>query len=166
MDSDVFLQLVYSLAGLIVGFFFGRLSHEVHEVKERLMSDHHTDPAMPGPHVHGKAPSRRRDGLIGFVTIVLAVVSIVVVATGQANDARRQECENDYASEVAAAVVARSAAAAEDRAILIELVKDITNSTSRQESATALQHFIAATNRNDKIREAQPFPDPPEEVCK
>lgn len=101
---------------------------------------------------------------IETVIRVAVVLSIVLSLGASYWVTHLQSCQTDYATRNAAALRARDVAATQDRAAMDGLVTSISLAKSAADTRAALQAYIDARARSDKVRAENPLPVP-ERFC-
>jgi hypothetical protein len=167
----VLLSLFWTLAGLAVGYWLGRLGR-----LEALVSTP-PDPAEPGGLPAPEAVlvseevtvvnrGRVMDRVLGLVLVVLAVLSVassVVFISKQQESIDRQAataaCQNAFNRATAASTVERAEAAAKERQGQRQLLAVSFNpSTTPSERVAAYQSYLALLAEADAQRSANPLP--------
>lgn len=163
------------VAGLIAGFFMGRstvaLTVIAHAVQVR---DNERSP-MPEQDPAPPATKRWRFSLVHVMGAALIGLSVFGVVQNNAQDdatARLAVCQAAYANGFADALDARSKASAESQVALDEWMAKVNAIIQAPTAEAAAQirrafaDYQAARSEAKKKQEANPYPDPPRDVCK
>jgi hypothetical protein len=181
--------LAASIGGLIVGYWLGRMSREVHELREALMAEqdaHHATKARHGngePEIDRRSGDDRRQHGNGFpnliVGILLVVLSVASISAGALSLARRNaavDCQQAYNVAFSRALTERAQAAAFDRAAFTLLIRttaqiqadaqnvalsdDRAVNALRARSTAALNRYLVTSQKADVARADNPIPNP------
>lgn len=165
--SHEFWALLYGLAwsagGFIIGYFLGKTSREIHEVKEALVTTTTTDSLAE--------PRRNKDPLswvqsrpFGVFLIVLAVLTVAVSGYTLQKQGEIIDCQTAYNEAYSAALQERTRASKTDRDATREMVRSVVAAAQLPQeergraSFGALNAFLVASAEADKTREANPLP--------
>lgn len=183
-------SMAWSVAGLIIGYALGRMSRDVHELREALVDeqDAHDDAVgrerRSGEDRRAPVQPNRTSQLLGVAIIILAALSVSASAVAVQRQSDQVACQNRYNRSFADALSERSRAADADRAAITRLItvsaqlnteaqaldpsdpKDAAAYQALQKRATqATKDYLDALGEADKRRAANPIPAPPGDLC-
>lgn len=168
-------SLAWGLGGLVIGYWLGTMTREVHELREALVAEqdahyetrHGSPPDGDRRSGHDRRRGSRMNYLIGAVLIVLAVGSVTFTALESQERNRVTECQSNYNLAFSRALNERVKAAQKDRAAIRELVQTVAQSRSDGGAIdAAFQRFLDATAEADGIRRNNPTPPFPLKRCR
>lgn len=159
----------WSLAGLLIGVFIGRLTVAVDAVANAVQEG---EPAMP------EQPTQRRrvrlritsnTVLVGVLVALGLLTGVQAYVQGQATD-RLAECQATYSNGIADALDARSTASAETQQALDELLGTVSSaaptSEGGQQVRQALADYMAKRAKAKTAQKDNPYPPAPRDACK
>lgn len=151
---DVLTGLVYSVAGFMGGFTVGRLTREVHEIRETVMPDTFARKDSDGSQHATK---------LGVAIIILSLLTVISAAFTAVQAKRQAQCQRDYNARFVEAFQARARAADADRAALNTMIIRIANQKSTPaERKRVVAEYVQSIEAGDAARKAHPLPQPPD----
>jgi len=151
---DALLGTAYSLTGFVVGFLLGRVTREVHEIKETV---------VPETFAQEDAYHHTRATRLGIVVIILSLVTVVSSAMSTVAVYRQADCLREYNSRFTLAFNARATANDTDRKALNTMIVSIADrSLSQQERAAKFAAYVEQVKAGDRLRAEHPLPQPPD----
>lgn len=100
--------------------------------------------------------------IVGGVVLVLAITTVGSTAYYTHEQRQITECQAGFNEKFIEQLNARNKISESDRESLADLVKAVTNSTSREESRKALENYLKTKDKNDAERREHPYPELPE----
>lgn len=161
--TNVLASAAYSLAGFLVGFGLGRVSRDVHDIKESVVTEP-TRLVRRDPHQHGfwRWTDNR---VLGLGLLALSILTLVFAFIGSQKLTNQAQCQSEFNVRFGLAYQARAASADGDRNALNNLMLSIAGEPptpqGRAKARAAFEHYIAQIKTSDATRRAHPLPDPP-----
>lgn len=177
MTVYVVNSLAWALMGLLLGYLVVRSATHLEEVTTAMSpASPPPDPAAPDPESTrpprtvwwARFPRPAADRVIGAVVVILAIVSVAVMAVSvsaqQAAIERAERslaCQTQFNEAYAAALTERTEAARVERAAQRDL---LTNTRSEDPAAldAAISRYLAQLAEADQRRAANPYPADPD----
>jgi hypothetical protein len=156
MIWQVVAGLLYSGAGFVLGFAIGRVTREVHEIKETVVPETFVTRDEDGVrHTHATK--------LGVVVIVLSLLT-VLGATFTGLQAKAQaDCQSAYNARFFEAFQARAKANDGDRKALNTMLLALGDpSLTRDQRTKVFNDYLASIRASDADRRAHPLPQPPD----
>jgi hypothetical protein len=160
-------SLAYSTLGLIIGFMIGRLTREVHEVKEVVCPDEHTGHVHPA---HEKPTGKQgpvpttvliRSRTLGVMLIILSLVTVLLSTITAIDNRRKADCNRRYNIEFVRVFLERSKAADQDRDSLNKMLRGI-DSPDRAVRERVFRDYLTEIAATEEQRKQNPLPAPPD----
>lgn len=170
MTVYVVNSLAWALMGLLLGYLVGRSASHLEEVRSAMTppTPPPADPDAPEPAARttwwARFPRAATDGVIGAVVVILAIVSVAVMAvsvSAQQTAIERAErsiaCQTRFNEAYSAALTERTEAARVERAAQRDL---LVNTRSGDPTAldAAINRYLAQLAEADQRRAANPYP--------
>jgi hypothetical protein len=144
----LFSSLAWSLVGFLLGYFAGRSARKA---------------------AHDQAPDktwwRKFDFVIGTTVLLLSVLSVTISSFTLDKQSAQIGCQAQYNAAVSRAIVARQGAAADDRASLVQFVREVSVAKTPDAVRAAIDGFLSRAKTADLVRQRHPLPDPPTGNC-
>lgn len=151
---DALLGVAYSLVGFVVGFLLGRVTREVHEIKEAV---------VPETFANEDSDHRAHLTRLGIVVIILSLATVTTSAMSTIAVYRQSDCLRDYNSRFTVAFNARAAASDADRTALNSMILSIADKTKTQkEREVAFTTYVQQVKDGNATRAKNPLPQPPD----
>lgn len=116
--------------------------------------------------------NRSFQSLVGLFLTLIAVISLsyswsASTKENRSNDRLRAyvKCQGEWTNFFYQAIVASRTASQDAQAALDELVTTVSTSTSREQSAQALENYKAARAKQIQSQKENPLPEAPKSVC-
>jgi hypothetical protein len=158
----------WSLAGLLIGVFIGRLTVAADAIAAAVQDEETT---MPDP----RTPRRRRwritkNGVVVGVLVTLGLLTgVQAYVQGEATD-RLAECQATYSNALADALDARFGASSEAQQALDELLSTVSAAAPTPEGGQQVRQALAdyQSKRADakRAQKDNPYPPAPRDACK
>lgn len=100
--------------------------------------------------------------IVGSVVLVLALTTVGSTAYYSHEQRQATECQAEFNIQFIDQIKERNRISESDRESLATLVKEVTNSKSREERRKALEDYIKTKDKNDAERREHPYPELPE----
>lgn len=162
-------SILWAVGGLVVGFFLGR-SGQVFpvvspargtEVAAKRFTD--TDGEVTDTTLQRLGGSLRFDRVVGWVIIVMAIISVITVSYTVSRQQQTLTCQADYNAAFVAALDERSEAAAADRQAQRELLTGMVAARDPATSRTLIDSYLRKLDAADNQRDRNPLPQRP--IC-
>lgn len=147
-------SILWALCGLVVGFFLGRSGQAVNRTRGAELSE---------TTAHRFRDSVAFDRLVGWVVIVMAVISVITVSYTVSRTQQVVTCQADYNAAFVLAFDERSQAAAADRQAQRELLTGMVTTRDPATSRTLIDTYLRKLDEADNQRDDNPLPQRP--VC-
>jgi hypothetical protein len=111
---------------------------------------------------HGGWQGRTLGVIVLIMTLVTVVSNLYTNSQTRSNsehDRRVTACQAEYNRDFAKAVTIRGQYADEDRAELYKMITTVISGKTQEIRTKAITDWVAATERNNKLREATPLPN-------
>lgn len=154
--SELLNSLIYSAAGLTIGFIIGYATGRA----ARKDIENSEDDDMPNSFARQDEKHQQRLTSLGLVVIVLSVLTVTGTAFSIVQQKQQQQCFNDFNVKMARSYVARSQAGDEDRKALNNLIVSLNVDDPAKRRQVYLD-YIQNLQETDKKRQANPVPAPP-----
>jgi hypothetical protein len=125
-----------------------------------------------GSNVSSFFMNRKVQTAVGFLLTAVAIVSLIFSwrATAKEQHSNKQlkeyvQCQADWTNFLYQAITANRGATSAANSALDELIKTISTSTSRAQSAAALEKYKQARAEQIKSQTDNPLPPAPKTVC-
>jgi hypothetical protein len=171
MIGYVISSLLWAVGGLVVGFFLGR-SGQVFPIIDpkrgpklpaHQPASDGSDGAVTDRRLHRLGGSLRFDRVVGWVIIVMAVISVITVSYAVSRQQQAVTCQADYNAAFVAALNERSDAAAADRQAQRELLTGMVIARDPATSRTLIDAYLRKLDDADDQRDENPLPQRP--IC-
>jgi hypothetical protein len=150
---QVLAGCIYSLAGFLVGFLVGRITREVHEIRESVVPD-----TFASKDDHGQHATK-----LGVVVIILSLLTVLGATFTGVQAKRQADCQNDYNARFVEAFQARAKASDADRSALNAMILGLADTTTSQAERRAIfLGYVDQVKKSDATRKANPLPAPPD----
>lgn len=147
-------SILWAMGGLIVGFLLGRGGQTVRSVE--VASDDVTTPA-----VHRFRDSLTFDRIVGWVIIVMAILSVATVSYAVTRQQQAVICQADYNAAFSAALKERNDAAAADRQAIRDLLTGMVTARDPVTSRALIDTYLRKLDEADNKRDDNPLPQRP-----
>lgn len=152
--NELLLNIAYSLMGFGVGFFTGRLSRDVHDIKEAV---------VPNTFAKSDEDDAVHPTALGIVVIVLSVLTVATSAYATFQTWEQADCTRDYNARFAVAFQARAKTNDADRTALNNMLVGIADQRlTRAERTRIYNDYVAQVKRSNETRKKNPLPQPPD----
>lgn len=149
-------SILWALCGLVVGFFLGRSGQTTPTSNPPRGAELSTD-----SNTRGFLGSLRFDRIVGWVIIVMAVVSVITVSYTVSRQQDVVTCQADYNMAFVAALKERNEAAATDRQAQRELLTGMVTARDAATSRLLIDTYLRALDQADNRRDESPLPERP-----
>jgi len=184
--NELLPSISWSLIGFLIGWLVGREMLFVHRTKEHAMKEEddttHGGPGgqggpggvggvsssgsggvggvggSGGTGGSGSAPTRPGSRWLGIIISIMAVITVLQGSYYTYETKKTSNCQAKFNSDFALVVAKRAQWANEDKAAEIKLFKDFLSVTKPGQGGKLLTDYLAATDRTDKLRAANPLP--------
>lgn len=145
MSTYFVSSLLWTIAGLVVGYTIGAAGNQPHFVpRETLVA------------------RNRADVVVGFLLIILAVISVATMSVSLNSQARVVECQATFNQAFADALTERTNAAAQERGAQRALLNSMLDPNATGESRrAALETYDRVLAEADANRSENPIPARP-----
>jgi hypothetical protein len=166
MFVETLHSLAYSTLGLIIGFVIGRLTREVHEVRETVCPDEHTGHVHPQHEKPGKQGAMPTTVLIrsrslGVMLIILSLVTVLLSTITAIDNRKKADCNRRYNVEFVRVFLERAKAGDKDRASLNRMLTGI-NTPDQAVRQQVFRDYLEEIAATEQERRENPLPTPPD----
>lgn len=153
MIEQLLVGFVYSLSGFVIGFLAGRVTREVHEIRETVVPE-----SFVTNDDHGLHATR-----LGVAVIVLSLLSVFGMAVTGYQAKQQADCQSAYNARFFEAFQARARANDQDRNALNELILSFDDPKLTPESRReAFSTYVESVRAANAERQRHPLPTPPD----
>lgn len=146
-------SILWALGGLIVGFLLGRGGQAFPRAGGLEL------PKQPAPPTVNRFRTVLTfDRLVGWVIIVMAVVSVATVSYTVSRQQQLVTCQADYNSAFSAALKERTEAAAADRQAQRDLLTGMVTARDPATSRALIDAYLHKLDEADNQRDDNPLP--------
>ena len=160
--------LVWSIGGFLAGFYAGRVTHEVHIIKEAVVDGEDTAPE----------PAEKKDPWwsyrpnLGVLIIAMSILTVVTIAFVNIQRGQRQDCQAEVNARLIAAINGRAQIGDRSFRAVNDLIvgafsipPDLPDKERRALGQKLFADYQAALAEGDAIRKANPLPTEADFAC-
>lgn len=159
-------SILWALGGLVVGFYLGRSgqsSTTVNRTGGIAVATDQSETVTVEATVQRFRDTLTFDRIVGWVIVVLAVVSVITVSYSVNRQQQSIECQANYNARFVVALNERSDAASADRQAQKDLLTGMFTARDETTRRALVEAYLQKLNDADNKRDDNPLPQRP--IC-